>query len=106
MMKNSLLGLLGLLLSMLSFRQKFVPNEEYLIVEPKFVLDSLFWALPYEERKPIVDNIHCDGPEPFHEYRFPIQKFGRPHRIIRTESFPNNNYQVDSISLKETITWY
>ena len=54
---------------------------------------------------PVISNVHCDGPEPFHEYRFPIQKFGKSQNILRTESFPNSSYEVDSISIKEMITW-
>lgn len=47
---------------------------------------------------PSTDYVHCDGPEPFFEYRFPNQYLGLKDQILRTESFPNQDYKVDSIS--------
>jgi hypothetical protein len=161
--------------------QEFEVTGKYVLIEPKYELDSLFWVTPYEERKPIkvfltaksdrtnhlqtfliheletyegyeiysltnpkldnikeivlvkfeyvaccssfdshyflitkndnwiklplVGHVSCDGPEPFEEYRFPIQKFGLSKSIVKTTSYQNQEYQVDSVAVKETFTW-
>tara|TARA_R110002033_G_C3752821_1_gene226379 strand:+ start:56 stop:592 length:537 start_codon:yes stop_codon:yes gene_type:complete len=54
---------------------------------------------------PEIDNLHCDGPEPRFEYRFPNQKFGNENQILMTKSFLNNEYKVDSIERKKTYSW-
>ena len=46
---------------------------------------------------------HCDGPEPFKEYRFPSQKFGENNVIISTNSFRNTSWEVDSIAIISRI---
>lgn len=52
---------------------------------------------------PVLNYTHCDGPEPISEYRFPVQPFGEPDRILQTTSFRNDQWQVDSVAVLKTI---
>jgi hypothetical protein len=54
---------------------------------------------------PEIDNLHCDGPEPRFEYRFPNQKFGNKNQILMTTSFLNDEYKVDSIERQKSYSW-
>ena len=54
---------------------------------------------------PEIDNLHCDGPEPRFEYRFPNQKFGNKNQILMTKSFLNDEYKVDSIERQKSYSW-
>jgi len=49
--------------------------------------------------------LHCDGPTPINEYRFPNQKFGIKNQILFTKSNLNENYEVESIEVLKTYSW-
>ena len=49
---------------------------------------------------PNIEYVYCDGQQPFLEYRFPSQKFGQENKILRTKSFPNENWVVDSVQVE------
>jgi hypothetical protein len=180
-MKRAFCTYLSMVLTVLAFSQEFELSDNYIILEPEYELDSLFWITPYDQRKPInvyltskpdttehiqkftileletydgnrvyslkepqlpnvkeivkvefdymaccvsveahyfilttdhrwiklplVDYVACDGPEPFFEYRFPSQKFGLENTILKTESFPDAAYSIDSIAVVEKIAW-
>ena len=180
-MKRAFCTYLSMVLTVLAFSQEFELSDNYVILEPDYELDSLFWVTPYDQRKPInvyltsksdttdhfqkftileletydgnrvyslkeaqlpnvkeivkvefdymaccvsvenhyfilttdnrwvklpvVDYVACDGPEPFVEYRFPSQKFGAENFILKTNSFPNATYSVDSVEVLEKISW-
>ena len=52
-----------------------------------------------------IENLHCDGPEPKFEYRFPNQKFGKKDKILMTKSTLNNDYKVESVEIIKTYFW-
>ena len=87
--------------------------SEIIMVEFEFVaccssIDCHYFLLTYQGewiKLPLVGYVACDGPEPFEEYRFPNQKFGLYNSIIKTTSFPNHEYKVDSVTVKETLSW-
>ncbi|WP_370392107.1 hypothetical protein [uncultured Winogradskyella sp.] len=54
---------------------------------------------------PEIDNLHCDGPEPRFEYRFPNQKFGHENQILMTKSFLNDDYKVEKVEIQKTYSW-
>lgn len=54
---------------------------------------------------PLVQYVHCDGPTPINEYRFPNQKFGEFDKILLTKSYLNKEYQVNSVEVEKTYTW-
>jgi hypothetical protein len=54
---------------------------------------------------PETEYLHCDGLTPIVEYRFPNQKFGIKNKILLTESFFNEEYEVDSILIKKIYKW-
>lgn len=168
-------------MTILAKGQEFALTEKYLLIEPEYELDSLFWATPYEQREPInvfltpksdttnhlqdfsildletydgvdifslenpdLENIKeivlvkfeyvaccssidchyflitkndnwvklpvfeyvaCDAPEPFEEYRFPVQKYGLSNSVIRTTTYPNQEFKIDSVTVKQTLSW-
>ena len=49
--------------------------------------------------------LHCYGPTPINEYRFPNQKFGIKNQILFTKSNLNENYEVESIEVLKTYSW-
>ena len=54
---------------------------------------------------PETEHLHCDGPTPITEYRFPNQKFGLKSKILLTKSFLNDKYEVNSVELQKTYIW-
>jgi len=54
---------------------------------------------------PETDYLHCDGPTPIIEYRFPNQKFGKENQILMTKSFLNDKYKVESIEIQKAYLW-
>ena len=54
---------------------------------------------------PESEYLHCDGPTPIIEYRFPDQKFGMKNKILLTKSSLNDNYEVESIEVLKTYSW-
>ena len=54
---------------------------------------------------PESEYLHCDGPTPITEYRFPNQKFGIKNQILLTKSNLNKNYEVESIEILKTYSW-
>ena len=54
---------------------------------------------------PEIDNLHCDGPEPRFEYRFPNQKFGTENQIVLSKLFLNDEFEVDSIDRQNIYSW-
>jgi len=54
---------------------------------------------------PESEYLHCDGPTPITEYRFPNQKFGIKNQILLTKSILNENYEVESIEVVKTYSW-
>ncbi|UAB75596.1 hypothetical protein [Mesoflavibacter sp. SCSIO 43206] len=54
---------------------------------------------------PESEYLHCDGPTPITEYRFPNQKFGIKNQILLTKSILNENYEVESIKVIKTYSW-
>ena len=54
---------------------------------------------------PETEYLHCDGPTPIFEYRFPNQKFGIENKILLVKSFRDDEYQVDSIEIQKTYNW-
>ena len=54
---------------------------------------------------PESEYLHCDGPTPITEYRFPNQKFGIKNQILLTKSILNENYEVESIKVVKTYSW-
>ena len=54
---------------------------------------------------PETDYLHCDGPTPIIEYRFPNQKFGIKNKILLVKSLRNDKYEVESIELQKTYNW-
>jgi len=54
---------------------------------------------------PESEYLHCDGPTPRNEYRFPNQKFGIKNQILLTKSNLNDNYEVESVEVLKTYSW-
>ena len=54
---------------------------------------------------PESEYLHCDGPTPINEYRFPNQKFGIKNQILLTKSNLNDNYEVESVEVLKTYSW-
>jgi hypothetical protein len=54
---------------------------------------------------PESEYLHCDGPTPIVEYRFPNQKFGMKNRILLTKSNLNDNYEVESVEVQKIYSW-
>ncbi|MCP4054999.1 MULTISPECIES: hypothetical protein [Flavobacteriaceae] len=54
---------------------------------------------------PESEYLHCDGPTPITEYRFPNQKFGIKNQILLTKSNLSKNYIVESIEILKTYSW-
>ena len=54
---------------------------------------------------PESEYLHCDGPTPIIEYRFPNQKFGIKNQILLTKSNLNDNYEVESVEVLKTYSW-
>ena len=54
---------------------------------------------------PESEYLHCDGPTPIMEYRFPNQKFGNKNQILLTKSILNDKYEVESIEIQKTYLW-
>jgi hypothetical protein len=180
-MKLTLSIFLFLLISVIVNGQDFKLSEKYIMIEPEYELDSIFWMTPYEDRNPItvfiaikpdttkpiqeftileletydgskifalektgleniksivkvefeylaccssienhyfiitendewiklpvINYVACDGPEPYEEYRFPAQQFGQEKTIIKTTSYPNQNFDIDSVNVIEKLIW-
>ncbi|WP_106463041.1 hypothetical protein [Aurantibacter aestuarii] len=54
---------------------------------------------------PESEYLHCDGPKPINEYRFPNQKFGIKNQILLTKSNLNDKYEVESVEVLKTYSW-
>tara|TARA_R110001583_G_scaffold182390_1_gene340204 strand:- start:17 stop:589 length:573 start_codon:yes stop_codon:yes gene_type:complete len=54
---------------------------------------------------PEVEYLHCDGPTPIKELRFPNQKFGKKNQILLTKSTLNKDYKVESVEIIKTYFW-
>lgn len=54
---------------------------------------------------PESEYLHCDGPTPISEYRFPNQKFGIKNQILLTKSNLNDNYEVESVEVLKKYSW-
>jgi|GEM_PF-1616585 len=52
-MKRAFCTCLSLMLTVLAFSQEFELSDNYVIHEPEYDLDSLFWTTPNDQRKPI-----------------------------------------------------
>jgi len=70
-------------------------DEFYFLVDAKDNLIEL----------PKVDNVHCDGPEPFFGYVFPEDKNGKEKKIIFGKIIPNEKYENDKIEIIKTYSW-
>jgi hypothetical protein len=71
-------------------------------------VENHYFIVTYDNewiKLPVVNYVACDGPEPFEEYRFPNQKFGIENTILKTNSFPDSNYNIDSVKVIENYTW-
>ncbi|TYA78422.1 SH3 domain-containing protein [Seonamhaeicola marinus] len=54
---------------------------------------------------PIVNNMHCDGPEPFYTYIFPNEKHGKPNKLVYAKITPNSRGIDNEITILKTFTW-
>ncbi|MBL7472556.1 anaphase-promoting complex subunit 10 family protein [Robertkochia sediminum] len=54
---------------------------------------------------PKTEYLHCDGPTPITEYRFPNQKFGIKDHILLVKSYLNDQYEVDSVEVLKSYQW-
>lgn len=71
-------------------------------------LDNHYFLVTEEDewiKLPEINYVACDGPEPFKEYRFPSQNFGVVNTIIKTNSFPDSTYIVDSVIVIASYSW-
>ncbi|MFY7671263.1 SH3 domain-containing protein [Tenacibaculum sp. MEBiC06402] len=69
---------------------------------------EFFFLLNKDEelvKLPMINNDHCDGPEPYFDYIFPMDKNGKKDKIIYAKIIPGEDYKVDSIEVLKTYSW-
>ncbi len=54
---------------------------------------------------PLIQNVHCDGPEPYKDYIFPNDKFGQKNKILYAEITPNMKGDEISIEVLKVYSW-
>ena len=54
---------------------------------------------------PMINNDHCDGPEPYFDYIFPMDENGKKDKIIYAKIITGEDYKVNSIEVLKTYSW-
>ena len=70
-------------------------EEYYFLVD---LTDNLI-ALPQ------IQNVHCDGPEPYFSYIFPMEKNGKEEKIIYAKITPNQENNNDTVEILKVYSW-
>ena len=54
---------------------------------------------------PLIENTHCDGPEPYEGYIFPNDDNGKKNKVIYAKISPRENGEKDKVEVLKTFSW-